>query len=69
MFIHYRLVYVRSMWLDKFDNCNYNFETLLDSYYFKNYLCYHIVALAIQEGLTQIPNRCQTLQIAAKKKR
>ena len=35
----------------------------------KNYFCYHIVAVAVDENLTEIPIRCQTAEIAKKKKR
>jgi hypothetical protein len=39
------------------------------AYYLKNYFCYHIVAVAVQERLTEIPLKYQTQEIAAKKKR
>ena len=38
-------------------------------YFLINYFCYHIIAVAVQESLTTIPNRYQTQEIAAKKKR
>ena len=39
------------------------------AFYLENCFCYHIVAVAVQERLTEIPNKFQTQQIAAKKKR
>ena len=39
------------------------------AFYLKNYFCYHIVAVAVQEDLKTIPHRYQTKKIATKKKR
>ena len=50
----------RQSWTNSKCTCNY---------FLKNYFCYHIVAVAVEENLADIPTRCQTAEIAKKKKR
>ena len=49
-----------SKWSDSICSC---------SWYMKNYFCYHLIALAVNEGLVEIPNEYKNIAIGAKPKR
>ena len=45
------------------------FQTCSCSYFMKNYFCYHLIALAVNEKMLEIPLEYKNIAIGAKPKR
>ena len=55
--------------LIKFNSAKWEDSKCSCSYYLKNYFCYHLIAIAVNEKVLNIPNEYKNVPIEAKPKR
>ena len=55
--------------LIRLNKCKWSDSKFSCGFYMKNYFCYHVIALAVNEKLLEIPNEYKNIAIGAKPKR